>query len=46
MREATIIAHKIQLNFLILIVWDFLNRMRLLTDPLADGGGDGNSDEH
>ena len=36
---------KIQLNFLILIVSDFLNRMRLLTNPLADDGGDDSSDE-
>ena len=46
MREATLIAHKIQLNFLILIVWDFLNRMRLLARPFANHATDGDSDEY
>ena len=45
MREATLIAHKIQLNFLILIVLDFLNLVILLADPLTDDSGDGDSDE-
>jgi len=46
MREATLIAHKIQLNFLILIVLDFLNRMRLLGCPLANHAADGDPDEY
>ena len=46
MREATIIEHKIQLNFLILIVLDFLNRMRLLGCPLANHATDDDPDEY
>jgi len=45
MREATLIGRKIQLNFLILIVWDFLNPVRWLSRPLFDGGDCGNGEE-
>ena len=36
---------KIQLNFLIFNRMRFLNLVRLLAAPLADGCGDGDSDE-